>query len=222
MKDFSELTEPELLALAIALEEEDSRIYEEFAHGLRANYPDTARMFSAMSEEESGHRHCLLDLYRVKFGEHLPLIRRQDVKGFVERKPVWMTRPLGLEKVREQAELMEAETKRFYSATPRHILPLIIGEAHQCRRTSELLLTATRYLSPADQLPDCAARPGKTAHYPASFHADDDMQRLVDAWWQSARNWAGHSRRKRRRSSSTQHGPQMQLPGVVREESCSA
>lgn len=119
MKDFSQLTEPELLALAIALEEEDSRIYEEFAHGLGENYPDTARMFSAMSEEESGHRHRLLDLYRAKFGEHIPLIRRQDVKGFVARKPVWMTRPLGLEKVREQAELMEAETKRFYSRAAR-------------------------------------------------------------------------------------------------------
>ncbi|MBV8653686.1 MAG: rubrerythrin, partial [Alphaproteobacteria bacterium] len=103
MKDFSELTEPELLALAIALEEEDSRIYDEFAHGLRDNYPDTARMFSAMSEEESGHRHRLLELYRGKFGEHIPLMRRQDVKGFVERKPIWMSRPLGLDKVREQA-----------------------------------------------------------------------------------------------------------------------
>jgi rubrerythrin len=119
MKDFSELTEPELLALAIGLEEEDSRIYDEFAHGLRENYPDTAKMFSAMSEEESGHRHRLLDLYRKKFGEHIPLIRRQDIKGFVERKPIWMTRPLGLDKVREQAELMEAETKRFYSRAAR-------------------------------------------------------------------------------------------------------
>jgi rubrerythrin len=119
MKDFSELTEPELLALAISLEEEDSRIYDEFAHGLRENYPDTARMFLAMSEEESGHRHRLLDLYRSKFGEHIPLMRRQDFKGFVERKPVWMVRPLGLDKVREQAELMEAETKRFYSRAAR-------------------------------------------------------------------------------------------------------
>ncbi len=85
MKDFSELTEPELLALAIALEEEDSRIYDEFAHGLRENYPDTTRMFIAMSEEESGHRHRLLDLYRSKFGEHIPLIRRQDINGAAAR-----------------------------------------------------------------------------------------------------------------------------------------
>lgn len=114
MKNFSDLSERELLALAISLEEEDSRIYEAFAHGLQENYPDTAKIFTAMAEEENGHRHRLLDLFREKFGEHIPLIRRQDVKGFVERKPVWMATPLGLDKVRETAEVMEAETKRFY------------------------------------------------------------------------------------------------------------
>jgi rubrerythrin len=115
MKNFSDLTEKELLALAIALEEEDSRIYDEFAHALSDNYPDTAKLFSAMASEESGHRHRLLELFRARFGDHIPLIRRQDVKGFVERKPVWLSRPLGLETVRRQAELMEAETKRFYT-----------------------------------------------------------------------------------------------------------
>ncbi|WP_434619088.1 iron exporter MbfA [Azospirillum sp. B2RO_4] len=115
MKNFSDLTEKELLALAIALEEEDSRIYDEFAHALTDNYPDTAKLFRAMASEESGHRHRLLELFRARFGDHIPLIRRQDVKGFVERKPVWLTRPLGLDTVRRQAELMEAETKRFYT-----------------------------------------------------------------------------------------------------------
>ncbi|MBI2254374.1 MAG: rubrerythrin [Proteobacteria bacterium] len=115
MLDFSKLTERELLALAISLEEEDSRIYDEFAEQLRETYPDTAKMFAAMSEEETGHRHRLLSLYREKFGERIPLIRRQDVRGFVTRKPVWLSRPLGLETVRAQAELMEAETKRFYT-----------------------------------------------------------------------------------------------------------
>lgn len=114
MKNFSDLSEQELLALAITLEEEDSRIYEEFAHGLRETYPDTAKIFTGMAEEENRHRHRLLDLFRERFGEHIPLMRRQDVKGFVERKPVWMARPLGLDKVRETAEVMEAETKRFY------------------------------------------------------------------------------------------------------------
>ncbi len=119
MKDFSDLTEQELLALAIALEEEDNRTYSDLAEAMREAYPGTARMFAAMAGEEDGHRHRLLDLYREKFGDHIPLIRRQDVKGFVERKSVWLLRPLGLEKVRAQAELMEAESKRFYQRAAR-------------------------------------------------------------------------------------------------------
>jgi len=118
-KNFSDLTERELLALAISLEEEDERIYNEFAEGLRENFPDSAQMFNALASEENGHRHRLLDLYQTRFGAHIPLIRRQDVKGFVERQPVWLRRPLGLDKVREQAELMEAETKRFYTRAAR-------------------------------------------------------------------------------------------------------
>ena len=118
-KDFSDLSERELLALAISLEEEDARIYDAFAEGLRETVPDTAQMFNGMADEESQHRHRLLTLYREKFGERIPLIRRQDVRGFVERQPVWLARPLGLDKVREQAELMEAETKRFYARAAR-------------------------------------------------------------------------------------------------------
>jgi rubrerythrin len=114
-KNFSDLSEQELLALAISLEEEDARIYDDFAEGLREQYPASAKVFQAMAEEENGHRHRLLDLYRKRFGDHIPLIRRQDIKGFVERKAMWLSRPLGLDKVRAQAELMEAETKRFYT-----------------------------------------------------------------------------------------------------------
>ena len=119
MKNLSDLTEQELLALAIALEEEDSRTYSDLAEAMRESYPGTARMFAEMAEEENGHRHRLLDLYREKFGDHIPLIRRQDVKGFLERKSLWLLRPLGLEKARAQAELMEAETKRFYQKAAR-------------------------------------------------------------------------------------------------------
>jgi erythrin-vacuolar iron transport family protein len=96
MKNFSDLTEQELLALAIALEEEDSRTYSDLTEAMRESYPGTTRMFAAMAEEENGHRHRLLDLYREKFGDHIPLIRRQDVKGFIERKSLWLNRPLGL------------------------------------------------------------------------------------------------------------------------------
>src|SRR5438874_4068157 len=119
MKNFSDLTEQELLALAIALEEEDSRTYSDLAEAMRESYPGTARMFAAMGEEEDGHRHRLLDLYRQRFGDHIPLIRRQDVQGFVRRRPVWLARPLGLDAVRKQAEMMEVETRRFYEAAIR-------------------------------------------------------------------------------------------------------
>jgi rubrerythrin len=114
MRSFKSLSEREVLALAIALEEEDARIYDDFAEGLEADYPATAEALKQMQEEEDGHRHRLLDLYRQKFGEHIPLIRRQDVKGFVQRRPIWLVRPLGLNAVRKQVEEMELETKRFY------------------------------------------------------------------------------------------------------------
>lgn len=114
MKRFADLTEPEILALAISNEEEDSRIYRGFAEGLRNDYPSSARVFDEMAEEESRHRTALSDLYRRKFGEYLPLIRRQDVKGFVRHKPLWLVRPLGLEEVRKCASEMEYETSRFY------------------------------------------------------------------------------------------------------------
>jgi erythrin-vacuolar iron transport family protein len=114
MRNFDELSEREILALAIGSEEEDGRIYTDFAEGLRADYPGSANMFIEMAAEEGEHRRRLIDLYREKFGEHIPLIRRQDVRGFISRKPVWQLQPLGLETVRRQAELMELETARFY------------------------------------------------------------------------------------------------------------
>lgn len=112
-KRFADLTEQEVLALAISNEDEDHRIYRSFADALR-DYPETAQMYDRMAEEEIGHRDMLLDLHRKKFGEFLPLIRRQDVKGFVARRPVWLTRPLGLDAARKLAEEMEYETARFY------------------------------------------------------------------------------------------------------------
>ncbi len=114
MKKFTALSEQEILALAISLEEEDERVYADFSEGLRDDFPATAAIFDGMRIEEIGHRRRLLDLYRQKFGEHIPLIRRQDVKGFVQRRPIWLARPLRLEAVRNQASAMEEETRRFY------------------------------------------------------------------------------------------------------------
>lgn len=100
--------------MAISLEEEDERIYGDFEEGLRHNFPASASVFDGMRMEESAHRRRLIDLYRQKFGDHIPLLRRQDVKGFVERKPVWLVRPLGLDTVHKTASAMELETRRFY------------------------------------------------------------------------------------------------------------
>jgi rubrerythrin len=114
MKDFYSLSQREILALAISLEEEDERVYADFAEGLRQDFPASAAVFDGMQAEESGHRRRLIELYRAKFGDHIPLIRRQDVKGFVQRKPIWLVRPMGLEAVRRQASATEVETRRFY------------------------------------------------------------------------------------------------------------
>jgi rubrerythrin len=114
MRNFSDLTEREILALAIANEEEDGRIYVDIAEGLRGEYPGSAQMFTDMAAEEGEHRRRLLDLYREKYGEHIPLIRRQDVRGFIHHKPVWQIQPLQLDAVRDLAESMEVETQQFY------------------------------------------------------------------------------------------------------------
>jgi len=114
MKRFADLTEQEILALAISNEDEDSRIYRGFAEGLRGPFPASAKVFDEMADEEVRHRTMLFDLYRSKFGEYLPLIRRQDVKGFITKKPLWLARPLPLDEVRKFAENMEYEAERYY------------------------------------------------------------------------------------------------------------
>lgn len=150
MKQFSDLTEQEVLALAITNEEEDSRIYRGFAEGLREQFPASAKVFDEMAEEEVHHRSMLYDLYRQRFGEYLPLIRRQDVKGFMQpKKPLWLMRPLGLEEVRKFAENMEFEAERFYrkaaenarDASVRELL-ITLAEAEAGHETLAHKLTA--------------------------------------------------------------------------------
>jgi rubrerythrin len=115
MKNFADLTEREILAVAIASEEEDSRIYMAFAEDLAGRYPESARIFEEMAEEERGHRHMLLEMYQQRFGEHLPPIRREDVKGFLRRRPIWLTKNLSLDTIRKEAETMEYEAQQFYA-----------------------------------------------------------------------------------------------------------
>src|SRR5437773_1244599 len=114
VRNFYSLSEREILALAISLEEEDERVYADYAEGLRQDFAASAAVFEGMRDEESTHRRRLIELYQKKFGDHIPLIRRQDVKGFVQRRPVWLVKPLGLETVRKQAATMEVESRRFY------------------------------------------------------------------------------------------------------------
>src|SRR5437667_9285642 len=147
MKKFESLTEQEILALAISLEEEDERVYADFAEGLRQDYPASAAVFAEMQKEESEHRRRLIELYRGKFGEHIPLIRRQDVRGFVQRKPVWLARPLRPDSVRKHAGAIEVETRRFYErasaltrdAGMRQLLDDLVNEERSHERRAEEL-----------------------------------------------------------------------------------
>jgi erythrin-vacuolar iron transport family protein len=164
MRSFQSLSEQEILALAISLEEEDARIYGDFAEGLKADAPATAAVLNQMLAEEDGHRHRLIDLYRQKFGEHIPLIRRHDIKGFVQRKPMWLVRPLGLAAVRKQVELMELETRRFYEtaaqkaedASVRQLLGDLAAEERRHTELAEELEGAQKASGALDQ--EAAAR----------------------------------------------------------------
>ena len=143
MRSFDSLSEREILALAIALEEEDARIYADFADGLRQNYPASAQVFDSMQVEEAGHRRRLFEQYQRKFGDHIPLIRRDDVKGFVRRRPVWLLRPLGLEVVRRQAATMEAEVRNFYLTAAKRVADVgvrkLLDDLADEERTHEVL-----------------------------------------------------------------------------------
>lgn len=116
MRSFSDLDHSEVLALAISLEEEHSRIYAGYAHGLERAHPAAARAFTVMAADENAHRCGLIDLYRGTFGDHIPLIRPQDIRGFAHYDPLWTAEPLALDQVRAQAEMIAREARQFYSS----------------------------------------------------------------------------------------------------------
>jgi rubrerythrin len=158
VRTFKSLSEQEILALAVSLEEEDARIYDSFAQGLQADYPASAKLLDEMRAEEDGHRHRLIELYRREFGDHIPLIRRQDVKGFVERRPIWLVRPLGLNAVRKQVAEMELETKQFYSKAAQQAtvagVRQLLGDLAEEERKHEVLveeLESERHTSGAEE-----------------------------------------------------------------------
>ncbi len=118
---FDSLSEQEILALAISSEEDDARIYLAYAEGLRDEFPASAKIFDDMAAEENRHRDWLIDLHKKRFGNTIPLIRREHVRGYYERKPDWLVRPLGIEKVRTQASQMERQAHRFYLEAAKRI-----------------------------------------------------------------------------------------------------
>jgi len=111
---FSDLGDREILALAISSEEDDARIYRTYAERLREDYPSTAAVFEGMAGEEDRHRQRLIEMHRKRFGETIPLLRREHVSGFYARRPVWLVENLGLERMREEAEIMERDAQSFY------------------------------------------------------------------------------------------------------------
>jgi rubrerythrin len=167
-KRFKDLSEKEILALAIQLEEEDARVYSDFAEGLRETYPSTAKMFEDMQAEESRHRQSLIELYQQRFGSHIPLIRRQDVKGFLERRPEWLVRPLGINKVRKQAEIMELETQRFYERALQHV-----SDAPTRKLLGDLAAVERQHYAAAESLEEKQAASG------ARREEDTSQKRLV-------------------------------------------
>jgi rubrerythrin len=165
-RKFSELSERDILALAIFLEEEDGRIYGDFADGLRQTYPDTAKIFDDMRGEESQHRDSLIEIYRTRFGQHIPLIRRQDVKGFVQRRPVWLSRPLRIQDVRKQVEVMELETRRFYERAIQHV-----SDAGVRKLLGDLAEVERRHYATAGSLQETIT--------PAVHQKEEDAQRRL-------------------------------------------
>src|SRR6201997_3871105 len=153
-KNFKDLSEPEILALAISNEETDGRIYADFAARLKNDYPATAQIFKEMEAEEENHRRQLIDEYQRRFGDHIPLIRREDVKGFISRKPVWLIQSLGIDTVRHYAESMELETQRFYERAAARVSDTstrkLLGDLAEAERGHVLIADEleTKYLTP--------------------------------------------------------------------------
>jgi erythrin-vacuolar iron transport family protein len=193
-KAFSELSEKEILALAISLEEDDSRIYGDYADRLKADYPETAKMLKIMQDEELVHAQRLIDSWRAQFGEHIPFIQRQDVKGFLRRKPLWLAKVLSVQQVRKEVELMELESMRFYQTA--------------AKRTTDLSVRKLLDdLAVAEQLhEDLAGKLNRELEESGARKAEDQTHRrmfvlqviqpvLRGSWMDLSRRWLPSSRR---------------------------
>ncbi len=147
------------MAVAVTAEEEDAHIYRDFADSLRNEFPSTAELFTKMAEEEDGHRHRLIDVYRQRFGEHIPLIRRQDVRGFSVRRPSWFKRTLQPEHAREEAALMEIESRRFYEAAMKRT-----GDAGIRQLLGDLAQEEGKHEATANEITSKQVEAGEVSH----------------------------------------------------------
>ncbi|MFD0916744.1 iron exporter MbfA [Pseudahrensia aquimaris] len=155
-RSFDSLSEQEILALAISSEEEDARIYQSYADGLREDYPASAAVFDGMVKEENEHRRRLIDLHVQRFGDHVPLIRREHVRGFYTRKADWLVRPLGVDNVRKQAVAMEEQAHRFYLQAAERA-----NDASTRKLLGDLALAESSHMSLAAQMTDAIADSGE-------------------------------------------------------------
>src|SRR2546426_8308729 len=156
---FRDLNEAQILALAVTAEEEDARIYRDFAESLHTDFPATSELFTRMAGEEDGHRHRLIELYRQRFGEHIPLIRRADVKGFVVRRPSWLTRTLRPEHAGGEAALMEIQSRRFYEAAAQRT-----SDAGVRQLLDDLAQEEERHEAAAEEITDTQSTSGALSH----------------------------------------------------------
>ena len=171
-RQFKHLTEQEIIALAISSEEDDASIYRWYAQRLRADYPKSAQVFDGMAAEEDEHRASLVALHRRRFGDAIPLIRREHVAGFYHRRPVWLVENLGLERIREEAERMEVEARDFYQRArldKQNMIPSFewTGEALYDVATARL---------------NACAKPGAQPTLADLFDAGVTQQRMIEAF----------------------------------------
>lgn len=158
---FSDLSEQEILALAISSEEDDARIYRSYAERLRQEFPDSARMFDGMAAEEDQHRQRLIDLHKKRFGEVIPLIRREHVAGFYARRPIWLIENLGLERIRDEAATMETDAHNFYVRAAQHT-----SDADTRKLLGDLAAAEAGHVLAADRL--------EKAHVPDDIRERED------------------------------------------------
>ncbi|SHI78508.1 iron exporter MbfA [Wenxinia saemankumensis] len=171
---FSDLTDREILALAISSEEDDARIYRDYAARLRAEFPASARIFDGMAEEEDGHRQRLIDLFVARFGEAIPLIRREHVSGYYARRPVWLVENLGIERIRAEAAQMERDAQRFYTAAAKRT-----GDAATRRLLGDLAMAEAGHEASAQALEE-----GHLTEDSRGSEADAAHRQFVLTWVQ--------------------------------------